>query len=69
MAANRTLNLPIRTAEGVELPTNGTWPLVRVSSVARSSGRGRNRQQLHVLAGRLEIGDDPADSSLRIDLD
>jgi len=69
MTANRTLNLPIRTVDGVELPTNGTWPLIRASSVARSSGRGRNRQQLHVLAGRLEIGNDPVDSSLRIDLD
>jgi hypothetical protein len=69
MAANRTLNLPIRNIDGLEIPMNGTWPLVRASSVNRSSGRRRNLQQLHVLAGRLEIGDDPVDSSLRIDLD
>jgi hypothetical protein len=69
MTANRTANLPIRRVDGLEIPINGTWTIVRASSVARSTGRHRNLRQLHVLAGRFEIGDEPSDSSLRIDLD
>ena len=69
MAANRTPNLPIRRIDDLEIPTSGTWPVVRASSVTRSSGRRTARRQIHVLAGRFEIGEDPRDSSLRIDLD
>ena len=69
MTANRTPNLPIRRVDDLEIPINGTWSIVRASSVVKSSGRHRNRRQLHVLAGRFEIGDEPGDSSLRIDLD
>ena len=69
MTTTRTPNLPIRRVDGLEIPINGTWPIVRTSSVARSTRQYRNFRQIHVLGGRFEIGDVPADSSLRIDLD
>ena len=31
--------------------------------------RASGLRQIHVLAGRFEVGEDPGDSSLRIDLD
>ena len=69
MTANRTPNLPIRRIDNLEIPTFGTWPVVRASSVTRSSGRRQAPRQIHVLAGQFEIGEDPHDSSLRLDLD
>ena len=68
MTANRTLNLPIRRIDDLEIPAAGTWSVVRASSVARAAGRSGLRQ-IHVYAGRFEIGDDPSESSLRLDLD
>ena len=67
MTANRTPNLPIRRIGDLEIPATGTWSVVRASSVTRSSERGL--RQIHVYAGRFEIGDDPSESSLRLDLD
>ena len=69
MTANRTPNLPIRRIGDLEIPATGTWSVVRASSVARSAGRRSGMKQIHVYAGRLEIGDDPSASSLRLDLD
>ena len=69
MTANRTPHLPIRRLDDLEIPSTGPWPVTRASSVATSTGRRDGLRQLHVLAGRLDVGDDPADSSLRIDLD
>ncbi len=68
MTANRTPNLPIRRIDDLEIPATGTWSVVRSSSVARSPGRS-GMKQIHVYAGRFEIGDDPRESSLRLDLD
>ena len=69
MTASRTPNLPIRRTDDLEIPTTGTWPAVRSSSVARSTGLRDGLRSLPVLAGRFEIGEDPSQSSLRIDLD
>jgi hypothetical protein len=75
MTASRTPNLPIRRTDDLEIPTTGTWPVVRSSSVARSkastrsTGRRDGLRPLHVLAGRFDIGEEPTQSSLRIDLD
>ena len=68
MTANRTPHLPIRRIDDLEIPATGTWSVVRSSSVARSGRRG-GMKQIQVYAGRFEIGDDPSESSLRIDLD
>jgi hypothetical protein len=67
MTANRTPHLPIRRIDDLEIPAAGIWPVVRSSSVARSAGRG-GMKQIHVYAGRFEIGDDPSESALRIAL-
>jgi hypothetical protein len=69
MTASKTPTLPIRRLDDLEIPTTGTWPVTRASSVATSTGRRNDLRQVHVLAGRLEVGDDPVASSLRIDLD
>jgi hypothetical protein len=69
MTASRTPNLPIRRLDNLEIPTTGTWPVTRASSVVKSTGRRNDLRQVHVLAGRFEVGDDPVASSLRIDLD
>ena len=69
MTASRTPTLPIRRLDDLEIPATGTWPATRASAVARSTGRRNNPRQVHVLAGRFEVGDDPVASSLRIDLD
>jgi hypothetical protein len=69
MTATKTPSLPIRRIDTLEIPISGSWPVVRSSSVARSTRRRHDVRQVHVLAGRLEVGEDPFDSSLRIDLD
>jgi hypothetical protein len=69
MTATKTPSLPIRRIDTLEIPITGTWPVVRASSVIRSTRRRQDLRQVHVLAGRLEVGEDPVDSSLRIDLD
>ena len=69
MTASSTPTLPIRRIDDLEIPTLGTWSVVRASSVTRSSGRRTARRQVHVLGGRFEIAADPHDSSLRLDLD
>jgi hypothetical protein len=69
MTATRIPTLPIRRIDNLEIPTTGTWPVTRASSVARSTGRRNDLRQAHVLAGRFDVGDDAVASSLRIDLD
>jgi hypothetical protein len=68
MTATKSRSLPIRRIDTLEIPITGTWPVVRASSVSRS-GRRQDLRQVHVLAGRLDVADDPSDSALRIDLD
>jgi hypothetical protein len=63
-----TADVPIRHIDNLEIPQSGIWPVVGASSVVRSTGR-RGVRLLPVVAGRFEIGEDPTDSSLRIDLD
>ncbi|MGH9135381.1 MAG: hypothetical protein ACRDZZ_15685 [Ilumatobacteraceae bacterium] len=69
MTATDTSALPIRSIGDLEVPTAGTWPIVRASSVDRSTHRPKGLRPLRVLAGRFEIAEDPADSSLRIDVE
>jgi hypothetical protein len=69
MTASRTPALPIRRTDELEIPSPGIWPIVRSSSVASSTGLRNGVRSLHVVAGRFDIGDDPTQSSLRIDLD
>jgi hypothetical protein len=72
MTASRTRNLPIRRTDDLEIPTTGTWPVLRPSSITRSTtstGLRDGLRPLRVLAGRFDIGEDPTQSSLRIDLE
>ena len=58
----------IRHIDNIEIPTNGTWPATGESSVVRTTRR-RGRHAVPVRAGWFDIAEDPAASSLRLDLD
>jgi hypothetical protein len=66
-SAATTSRLPIRHIGALEVPAAGAWPLLRSSSVRRSVGRAAATEQPPVIAGWLDLNDDPTDCWLRIE--
>ena len=61
-------DVPIRHIDNIEVPASGMWPAVGASSVVRSTWR-HGASAIPIVGGWLEVGDDPATTSLCIELD
>lgn len=68
-----TVSPASRTHEGVDLPLAGTYEIdvshTSVGFVARHLMVSKTRGQFPVVSGKITIGDDPADSSVEVQID
>jgi polyisoprenoid-binding protein YceI len=68
-----TTGAAIRTVDGVELPAAGTWRIdpghAEVGFVGRHFGLTKVRGRFTGVAGDVVVADDPADSSVTVEID